>query len=123
MVIIHNKNDLKKILEIKKKIKKDIFIYIYINENSVEDLEILSKNTYFDYKKIIFNKNNTKTNIYDIIKMFDISIINNSDHIYYIKDLNDIDKISKIDIKNYKNIIEGDITDKIYNIVHNIKKI
>jgi hypothetical protein len=122
VVIIHNKNDLKKILEIKKRIKKDIFIYIYINENSVEDLEILSKNTYFDYKKIIFNKNNTKTNIYDIIKMFDISIINNSDHLYYIKDLNDIDKISKIDIKNYKNIIEGDITDKIYNIVHNIKK-
>ena len=55
--------------------------------------------------------------------MFDIYIINNSDHLYYIKDLNDIDKISKIDIKNYKNIIEGDITDKIYNIVHNIKKI
>lgn len=79
------------------------------------EIKANSKIIYYENKNKIKNENTDK-----IIKLFDISIINNSDYIYYVKNTMKLEKVNEL-LNNIK--LLGDYrSEHVYNKVHDINK-
>ena len=116
LLIIQTKDDFKLIKNINENKNYNIFYYVYISDSLKNNFNNLDKKIIYNSKVITFNKQ--INNINKIIKLFDISIINNSEYFFYIKDNNNyIDIIEKIKDKKF---LQNNNSDKVYNNSNNI---
>ena len=79
------------------------------------EIKANSKIIYYENKKKIKDENNES-----IIKLFDISIINNSDYIYYVKNTMELEQVNEL-LNNIK-LLKDYKSDAVYNKVHDINK-
>ena len=122
LFIVDNKNIIELIKKIDNLGKKNVFYFMYMDKNLNHllskfnnEIKANSKIIYYENKNKIKNENTDK-----IIKLFDISILIDSDYIYYVKNTMKLEQVNEL-LNNVK--LLGDYkSDAVYNKVHDINK-